>query len=417
MAQSVSVLGDALVLVAIGLYVTRLTGQARDVGFVLGAYSLPVVVFILLGGVLADRLPRQRVMVVSDLARAALHATLAALIATGAVRVWHMIVIGALYGTAEAFFRPAYTGLVPQTVDEADIQGAQALGGLSTEVASFASPALATALVLGIGGAAAFGADAATFVISAALVVRVRPRARGAAGPRGTVLGELREGWTAVRERTWVWATIAAFSAALVLALAPFFVLGAGVARAVYGTEAVFGLANAAFGVGTMTGALAASRWRPRRPMLAGMIGTLGWPAAIALYAAGPSRPVMYAGMVLGGLGIGAFAVWWQTALAQRVPPHLLSRVSAWDWMGSLALLPIGYVLAGPVADQWGRVPVLVGGGVLGTVAILAGLLPRSTRTLRRLEDGPADTVVIAAPGAADAAAVGPPRPAESATT
>ena len=389
LSQSVSVLGDALVVVAIGLYVTRLTGRASDVGLVLAAYTAPLLVFLLIGGVMADRLPRQLVMVSSDLVRAGLHGVLALLIVTGLVQIWQMAVIGLLYGTAEAFFRPAYTGLIPQTVDENEIQSAQALTGLSAEIAEFASPALATALVLGVNPAAAFAVDASTFLVSAALVVRVRPRPRGAAGVRGTVLTELREGWTAVRERTWVWCTVAAFCTALLVALAPFFVLGAGVARQVYGTEAVFGLANAAFGVGTITGAFVGSRWRPRRPMLLGLSASVWWPAAIALYAAGPPRPVMYAGMVGGGLGIGGFAVWWETALAQRIPPHLLSRVSAWDWMGSTALLPLGFILSGPVADRLGRVPVLIVGGLLGTLACTAALIPGSTRALRRLDDEP----------------------------
>jgi len=390
LSQTASVIGDALVIVAIGLYVTRLTGDPSDVGAVLAAYSLPMVLFILIGGVIADRLPRRTVMVVADVIRGVLHGTLAVLIATGVIRVWHMVVIGLLFGTAEAFFRPAYTGLVPQTVPEAEIQAAQALGGVSQSLASFASPALATALVLGVGGAAAFGLDAATFAVSAALLSRVQARTRGEAGIRSTMLGELREGWTALRERSWVWATILAFSVALLLALAPFFVLGASVAREVYGDDAVFGITNAAWGLGTVTGAVIGSRWRPRKPLLAGMLAAVPWPAAIGFYAVGPPRGVLYPVMALAGGGIGLFAVWWETALAQRIPPQLLSRVSAWDWMGSLALLPAGYLLAGSVAGAWGAVPVLLGGGLLGTVAVALGLLPHSTRTLRRLEPSPA---------------------------
>lgn len=169
-SQSVSVVGDALVIVAIGLFVTRLTDRSADVAYVLAAYAAPLVTFVLVGGVVADRLPRQAVIVVSDLSRAVLHGILALLIATGTVRIWQMVVIGLLYGTAEAFFRPAYTGLIPQTVSsDDDIQGAQALGGVSAELANFASPALATALVLGVGGGWAFGLDAATFLVSGLL--------------------------------------------------------------------------------------------------------------------------------------------------------------------------------------------------------------------------------------------------------
>src|SRR3978361_2375287 len=111
MSQSASVIGDALVIVAIGLYVTRLTGNPSDVGYVLAAYSLPLVVFVLVGDVIADRLPKQRLRGFTDLLPALLHGVLAVLIATGTIRIWHMIVIGVLFGTAEAFFRPAYSGL------------------------------------------------------------------------------------------------------------------------------------------------------------------------------------------------------------------------------------------------------------------------------------------------------------------
>jgi MFS family permease len=386
LSQSASVIGDSLVIVAIGLFVTRLTGNASDVGLVLAAYAIPLVVLLLFGGVLADRLPRQRVMITTDLVRATLHGTLAVLIATGTVRIWHMIVIGVLFGSTEAFFRPAYTGLVPQTVAESDIQSAQALGGVSNELAAFASPALATALVLGIGGGWAFGLDAATFLLSAAVLTRVGARSRGAATQRTSVVHELGEGWAAVRSRPWVWGTIAAFSATLLLALAPFLVLGAGVAKHVYGTEAVYGLTNAAWGIGTITGAVIGSRWRPARPMRTGLLGSLAWPVAIALFAAGPPLVVLYSAMAVAGVGIGMFSVWWETALAQRIPPHLLSRVSAWDWMGSMALLPLGYLLAGWLAELIGDVRLTLIGGGLGFVACLLGLVPASTRQLARFD-------------------------------
>ena len=395
-----SVIGDALVIVAIGLFVTRRTGSAADVAFVLAAYAAPLVMFVLIGGVVADRLPRRVVMVTSDLARAALHGTLALLIATGTVRIWHMVAIGLLYGTAEAFFRPAYTGLVPQTVaSDADIQGAQALGGLSAELANFASPALATALVLGIGGGWAFGLDAATFLVSAALVSRVHARSRGEQKARESMLADLQEGWRAVRERPWVLWTIGCYCVALLTALAPFFVLGASVARHVYGTEAVYGLANAAFGVGTISGALIGSRWRPEYPMRVGSAVAVLWPISFTLFASGPSVAVLYPCMAVAGAGIGLFAVLWETALAQRIPPHLLSRVSAWDWMGSLALLPLGYILSGWLAQVIGGSRLLEIGGIIGSCALVLVLLPHSTRHLRRLGDN-ADDAPISSPHA-----------------
>ncbi len=384
--QSVSVIGDGLVIVAVGLFVTRLTGDPGDVGVVLAGYSVPLVLLLLAGGVVADRLPRQWVMVVSDTVRSVAHLTLAVLIVTGTVRVWQMVLVGVLFGASQAFFQPAYTGLVPQTVPEADIQVAQALGGMSRELASFVSPALATGLVLTVGGAAAFALDGITFAVSAFTLLRVRPRSRGVSGIRAGLLEELREGATAVRARGWVWATIAGFSLAILVALGPFFVLGPAVSRQVYGTDVVYGIASAFWGVGTVSGTVVAGVWRPRRPMLVGVLAAIGWPAQIALFAAGPPVAALYPVTIAAGFGLGLFDVWWQTALSQRIPAHLLSRVSAWDWMGSLALLPLGYLLAGPLAAAAGGVTVLVAGGSIGTVALLLALVPASTRRLTRWE-------------------------------
>ncbi len=178
-----------------------------------------------------------------------------------------------------------------------------------------------------------------------------------------------------------------AFSVAILVALGPFFVLGPLVARQVYGTEAVYGITNAVWGAGTILEAVVGSRWRPRRPMFAGLVGSLAWPGQIALFAAGPSVVVLYPVTALAGTGLGLFAVWWETALAQRIPPHLLSRVSAWDWMGSLALLPAGYLMAGPAAQWLGASRVLIGGGLIGLAVFALGLLPTSTRNLVRIEE------------------------------
>jgi MFS family permease len=228
-AQSASVLGDRVVTVALALFVIDLTGSATDLGLVLAANALPMVAFLLIGGVWADRLPRHRVMVATDVIRGALHALLAVLIITGEVRIWQVVAIELLFGSAEAFFRPAATGLLPQTVPEGEIQEANAVTTMFANVAEFVGPAVATALVLGVGAGAAFATDAATFLISAAFLIRVRPRPR--AGPRiatqaGTVWSEVREGFAEVRARSWVWATLVVFCVALFVAFAPWSVLG-----------------------------------------------------------------------------------------------------------------------------------------------------------------------------------------------
>ena len=148
LGQSASTIGDRLVFVALALYVTEI-GTPTDVGIVLAAHAIPLVAFLMLGGVWADRLPRHKVMVATDVDPRGAHALLAVLIFTGAVEIWHIVVIEAVFGAAEAFFRPAYTGLMPQTVPEDLLQDANAATALVNTVAEFAGPALATALVLG----------------------------------------------------------------------------------------------------------------------------------------------------------------------------------------------------------------------------------------------------------------------------
>jgi MFS family permease len=383
--QSLSTVGDRLVFVALALYVTEI-GSPSDVGIVLACHAVPLVGFLLIGGVWADRLPRHLVVVTTDVTRFGLHALLALLIFTGAVEIWHIAVIEACFGTAEAFYRPAFTGLVPQTVPEEEIQPARAAFGTVETIAEFAGPALATALVLGVGPGWAFALDAATFLVSAAFLVRLRPRRRGEPAERTTVLAELREGWAEVRSRTWIWVIVAAFSLGLLTAFGPWMTLGPTISQETYDTAAVYGILASAMGAGTIAGALVGFRWRPRHPMRMGMLLALPLPISLGCFGLGLPVGVLLPVFVLAGMGIALFDIWWHTALAERVPPHMLSRVTAYDWMGSLALLPIGYVLAGPLGEALGAVEVLTVGSALALAALAGALLFRDVRSLRRLE-------------------------------
>jgi predicted MFS family arabinose efflux permease len=409
LANTTSTLGDRIVTVALALFVVGETGSATDLGLVVTAYLLPLIAFSLLGGVLADRLPRHLVVVVTDLARFALHALLALLIVTGEVRIWHVAAIGVLFGTAEAFYRPAASALLPQTVAEDEIQEAQALVSTSECVAVFLGPALATLLVLGIGPAVAFGLDAATFLVSAALLVRVRPRERGAPPPQDraprSIRDDLREGYAEVRSRRWVWVSLAVFCVALFVAEAPLIVVGPLVAQQLYGDVAVYGYLLAAMGAGTIAGSIVALRWRPRHPLRLGMTLLLLWPAAIVPFAAGAPLAVVLPAMVLAGCGLALFDIWWMTALAERIPPSSLSRVTSYDWTVSLGLMPLGCVLAGPAAGVLGATGLLLGGALVALVVLPLGLLPRETRMLERLDDErPAPVALAEATAGAPAA-------------
>jgi len=383
--QSLSTLGDRLVFVALALYVTEI-GSPSDVGIVLASHAVPLVGFLLIGGVWADRLPRHLVVVTTDVIRFGLHALLALLIFTGTVEIWHIAVIEACFGTAEAFYRPAFTGLVPQTVPEEEIQPARAAFGTVETMAEFAGPALATALVLGVGPGWAFALDAATFLVSAVFLVRLRPRKRGEPAERTTVLAELREGWTEVRSHTWIWVIVGVFSLGLLTAFGPWMTLGPTISQETYDTRAVYGILVSAMGAGTIVGALIGFRWKPEFPMRMGMLLALGLPISLGLFGLGLPVAVLLPVFVFAGSGIALFDIWWHTALAERVPPHMLSRVTAYDWMGSLALLPIGYVLAGPLGEALGAVEVLSVGSAIALAALAGALLFRDVRQLRRLE-------------------------------
>ncbi|HEY2319825.1 MAG TPA: MFS transporter [Solirubrobacteraceae bacterium] len=382
LGQSASAVGDQVVIVALALYITQRTGSPTDLGLVLAAQSLPLIGLILFGGVWADRLPRHRIMTAADYARALLHGVLAVSIALGGASVAEMIVIEALFGAARAFFQPAYSGLLPQTIPDRLAQDARALSSTTENGAILVGPALGAALVLTVGAGAAFALDAATFVLSAELLRHIRPRARGEALQRETVMHELRAGWREVRSRTWVWATIAAFTGAVLCAYAQWYALAPVVSRDLYGSAGVFGLLESVAGAGAVVGALVGIRWRPRRPMVVGLVLTLFWPLQTLAFAAAAPLAGVVALAFGAGLGFTLFEVWWATALVRNIPPQALSRVSAYDWMGSLALLPLGFAIAGPLASAWGARTVLSVGAAAALVMLLLALLPGSTRRL-----------------------------------
>jgi predicted MFS family arabinose efflux permease len=326
-------------------------------------------------------------MMATDIARAALHALLAALIFADAVEIWHLVLIEACFGTAEAFNVPAYTGLVPRAVPQSEVQEAQALSGFTFNLAELTGPAIATALVLGLGAGWAFMLDAATFVVSALLLTRVRTSGEPpAASKRRTVLAELAEGFREVSSRAWLWVTVAVFALAVPLGYAPLYVLGPTLAEETYNSPAVFGIVTAGYGMGALAGAVIGLRWRPRHPMRAAFLVIAVWPLMLVAFATGVTVAVVVPLAVATGVGFALFDVFWNITMAEQIPPHALSRASAWERMGSLILLPVGFLVAGPIAEATSTETVLVGGAILTAAALAAGLVPRETRMLRRAE-------------------------------
>jgi len=381
LGQAFSQAGDLMIPVAVAFAVLELGGSASELGLVLAAVTLSRAAFMLVGGVWADRLPRHLVMLTSDLVRAATQATLALLLIAGAAQLWHVLVVAVVYGTAAAFFTPAVTGLVPQTVSAARLQEANALMALTRSVLFIAGPIASGILVAAFGAGFVFALDAGTFLVSAGFlaVLRVPPALHSA---RQAFLADLAAGWREVTSRRWIWSGLA-FFALCNLAIAPFWVFGPIVASGELGGAAAWGGIMTGAGIGAALGSAIALRFRPRRPLLAG----LPLVAVSALQPALLTRPapavVLAGATALAIAGVTIANMFWVTSLQQHVPEEAISRVSSYDGMVSFVIMPLGYVLAGPLAAGLGLDTTLAAGAIL---LLLASIAIAAVPEVRRLE-------------------------------
>ena len=375
LAAAVSQIGDQMMPVAIAFAVLDLTGSPADVGYVLAAGTAPLVALLLAGGVIADRLSRRLLMVSADAVRLATDGTLAALLLSGQARLWHLIVLQAVHGGASAFFGPASTGILPQLVPDERLQQANALRGMTMSVGGIVGPAIAGALVATAGSGWAVAGNAATFAVSALFLFRVHAPALERSAERATFLDDLLHGWREFKSRTWLWTIVAQFSLMHLVAIAPFMALGAVVAKRSLGGPGAWSLILAVFAAGTLGGSLLSLRLRTRRPLVAATVWGSGLALPIVFLALRLDAVVIAAGAFVAGVGMAIFGALWSTTLQREIPREALSRVTAYDWFGSIATLPVGYALAGVVSGAIGVTTVLWIGAaavVVSSAVILA---------------------------------------------
>jgi MFS family permease len=385
--QAVSAFGDGLYPVALAFAVVELTGSAGDLGLVFMAVLIPRVVCVLGGGVWADRLPRQRMMLVADVQRCAIQALTAAYLFSGRRDLWPLLVLSALYGAGDAFFQPAITGLVPQTVRPQRIQEANALLGLTRSSVWLAGPVVAGIVVSTAGPAWAFAVDAISFGVSAAFLALIHVP-RGARAERTGFVAELRAGWAEVRSRSWVWTSILYFSIWNV-ALGPLFVLGPFVARRSLGGAASWGVIVSCAGVGSLVGAAVAMRVKPRRPLATGFL-CFGLVAVEPALLARPFPTAVVAVSAVVGFAGSAFGnALWYTALQERIPSASISRVSAYDWLGSIVFKPVGYAFVGALVAALGPSATLLASAATIAVASAVASSFRSVRSVGRPRETP----------------------------
>jgi MFS family permease len=388
LGRTASALGDALVPVALAFaIVDDLGAGAGALGIVFAVASVARVVFTLVGGVWADRLPRRAVMVTCDAIRAVIEAVVFVLLLTGAMEVWMFAVSGAIFGAASAFFGPASTGLVVETAPRSQLQEANALLSLSSTAASVVGPAAAGILVATAGAAWVFAIDSVTFVLSGLYLAALR-LAPHVARESPRFFADLHEGWREVTSRTWLWVPYISFAFSN-LVNAVFFVLGPVIFAADLGGAGDWGLAMSIAGAGGFLGSLLALRWRPKRPLVAAfLVWSTG--ALPPLTLIGPSNPVVVgiaAGLFFGGIVMGG--AFWNATMQERIPLDKLSRVDSYDWLLSLVFQPLGFALAGAIAAGIGFRTTLLIAAALSAFVHLGVLAVPSVRAISRAPSGP----------------------------
>ncbi len=415
LARAVSLLGTSMAPVALSFAVLgEPGGSAGKLGLVLAGRSIAQIVFLMFGGALADRFPRYRIMVGSDLLAFAAQAAVAALFISGNPPVAPLVALSAVNGAANAMFIPASVGLVPQIVDPSQLQSANALIRLSQNSASLAGAAISGAVIVAAGAGWAIGIDAATFAVSALLVLTSRAPRRGLGAGRTALISELGEGWQEFRSRQWVWVVVAQFALVNFCFSPCVNVLGPVIAREYWGGPLAWSAVVTANAVGLVAGSFLVMRLRPARPLRLATLATFGFVPPFFLLAV--HAPAWLAAISMLGNGICAdvFEVLWTTALQEHVPGDKLSRVSSYDALGSFVLGPLGLLAVGPVAAAAGTGTTLIAAGLLVTGG---NALALSTRSVRRLsanpEPGPASATSplrlhqrIAAPGGGTGTAV-----------
>jgi MFS family permease len=347
-ARAISYVGTYLAPIAVAFAILDNGGGATAVGLSFAAWTLAQVTMLAFGGVLGDRIPRRVVMVGSDLASTVVRAAMGALLVSGHAHVWELIALQACGGAAVAFYSPASYGLVREVVPDEQLQQANGLLAIARYAAFPLGAAIGGSIVALIGPGTARVVDAGTYAASAALLsgIDVESIARAGAG----FLRELREGWSAFIEQTWVWVLVLYISMYFLITYAPFFVLGPYVAKHTMDGARSWAFVVTGEGVGSLLGGLAGLRWRPRQPMV--FTGLLLMFSAVqdVLLAFHPTTLLLTPAATGAGFAFALGSVVWDTTLQRKVSPEKLARVASYGWMGAMVFLPAGYALAGPIA-------------------------------------------------------------------
>lgn len=382
-ATTIDVAGSMMAGVAFAFAVLAVENSPTALGYVLAANTVPMVLFMLYGGVVADRLPLTLVLRFGLLAAGLLQGLTAALVITGVARIWMLVVLAALSGTVMALVFPALVSIMPQLVPREQLQQANALQSLSRGSMRIIGPTVAALLVAGVGPGWALAVDAATYLVAAAVLLAVRLPPRPPREERTSTIAELREGWSYFRSTTWLWVVVVGFSALNAIHTGAWFTLGPARAKATIGVQG-WGYVLSAESVGLILVTLVLLRVSLRRPLLTGMLGVTLMGVPILVFGAVPHVVPLLCVALLAGAGSEVFNLGWTVTMQEHVPERMLSRAFSYDALGSFVAMPVGQLVAGPLAAAYGYRDVMVVSGVVYVLICALVLSSRSVRNLRR---------------------------------
>jgi MFS family permease len=386
-ASTVNTAGSSMAGVALAFAVLSIDNSPSALGFVLAANTIPMVLFLLFGGVIADRLPLTVVLRFGMLVVGGSQAAAAALVISGAAELWMLIVLEVVNGTVLAIAFPALASIMPQLVPRELLQQANALQSFSRGALRIIGPTISALLVVGIGPGWALGADAATWLAASAILVLVKLPPRPPREERTSTLGELREGWTYFRGTTWLWAVVLGFGFLNAIHTGAWFTLGPARAKATIGEQG-WGFVLSAESLGLIVTTLVLLRRQLRMPLRSGMLGItlLGLPIFVLGWS--PHLLPLIVCAFVAGAGTEVFSMGWNLAMQEHVPENMLSRAYSYDALGSFVAMPLGQLAFGPLGAAFGARGVLMVSGAAYVVICLLVLCSRSVRGLRRVEVG-----------------------------
>lgn len=382
-ARLLTVLGNGIAPIALAFAVLDIGGSVSDLGIVVASRSLFNVAFLLIGGVLADRYSRSRVLVSSSLVAAISQAIVAWLVLDGSATVMSLALLGTLNGAAAGIALPASSALVPQTVPAQNLRQANALIQLGIYSGTVIGASLGGILIAAVGPGWGLAIDALGFAFAAPLYRLIRVAAIKVGESQSNILLDLKEGWKEFASRAWVWSIVVQFTIINAAFSGIVMVLGPVIADASFG-RASWGIIIAAQSVGLIVGSFLALRWRPRRDLFIGAMLVALCAVPIFLLSQPASAPWLVAAFFIAGVAFGLFGVSWAHSLQTHIPPEKLARVYAYDAVGSFVAIPFGELVAGPLAARFGTSDVLLVAALAVVVATAGvGLVP----AIRRLDN------------------------------